>query len=42
MFANLIVAVIVTNLEMAVKEFREEKAMSENPLEFHVFFFPKN
>lgn len=35
-FANLIVAVIVTNLEVAVKEFREEKAMSENPLEFYV------
>ncbi|CAL8100055.1 unnamed protein product [Orchesella dallaii] len=34
-FANLIVAVIVTNLEMAVKEFRDEKAMSDNPLEFH-------
>lgn len=35
-FANLIVAVIVTNLELAVKEFRDEKALSENPLDFRV------
>jgi hypothetical protein len=35
-FANLIVAVIVANLELSVKELREEKRLSDNPLEFIV------
>ncbi|OXA51955.1 Cation channel sperm-associated protein 4 [Folsomia candida] len=34
-FANLIVAVIVANLELSVKEMREEAKASNNPLEFH-------
>ncbi len=37
-FANLIVAVIVANLEVSVKEMREEQKASNNPLEFHVCF----
>ncbi|CAL8133701.1 unnamed protein product [Orchesella dallaii] len=33
-FANLIVAVIVANLESSVKELREEMRLHDNPLEF--------
>lgn len=33
-FANLIVAVIVANLELSVKELREEMKLRDNPLDF--------
>lgn len=35
-FTNLIVAVVVANLELAVQELREEKLLVDNPLEYHV------
>jgi hypothetical protein len=36
-FANLIVAVIVANLELSVRELREEMLMSDDPLDLTVF-----
>lgn len=35
-FANLIVAVIVANLELSVKDMREEEKRANNPLEYKV------
>lgn len=37
-FANLIVAVIVANLELSVKELREEMKLHDNPLDFNGTF----
>lgn len=33
-FANLIIAVIVANLELSVKELRDEMKLHDNPLEY--------